>query len=172
MGENLKTTFIYYLICPIDNKVKYVGKCSNPMYRYKQHLYDVFSKEKSEWISMLLEKNKKPILKIVQMCSVEFGQEVEAEHIVLNYNNGERLFNKNTLHELKSSKFSLELKYKHQSLIKNKALIENKLKETVITEIMDFYFSYKENINYDVNEYKDIKKDFDRFKNYYESINN
>lgn len=172
MGKNLKYSFIYYLKCPIDNKVKYVGKCANPLYRYNIHLSDVFSKEKSDWISMLLKKNLKPILEVVQMCVTDFASEVETEHIILNSKNGNILFNKYQLHEFKSSKFNFEVKYIHQSLIKNKELLENKTREMVVDEIMHFYFNHKDNIGYEVNKYKNIKQDFDRLKKYYESINN
>ena len=63
-------TYIYYLICPIDGKVRYVGKSSNPQRRYKQHItkLDRLLTPKRMWLESLFKKNLKPICKVVEKC--------------------------------------------------------------------------------------------------------
>ncbi len=31
-------TYIYGLLCPVENKISYVGKSNDPAFRYKQHI--------------------------------------------------------------------------------------------------------------------------------------
>jgi len=169
MGKNLKTTFIYYLICPLDNKVKYIGRSSEPINRYINHLQEVESTDKKKWIDNLISIGRRPILKVVQMCAVQFAQEVESEHIVLNSLNENFLFNIYQKHESLISKFTGNIPYFFQGLLKTKCLNENKNMEQVMNEILSFYF--KENQNYNSNKFKNISDDFIRFKNHYESIN-
>ncbi len=69
----METTFIYMLICPIDNQVKYVGKANNVPHRVKDHMLDLrgVSKEKAEWILELRKAKLKPIVEILDEVSVE-----------------------------------------------------------------------------------------------------
>lgn len=60
--------YIYVLICPIENKIRYVGKSKNPKTRYKQHLKDAEKKQntkKQKWIRELKSKKLYPIIKII-----------------------------------------------------------------------------------------------------------
>ena len=33
----MKKTYIYSLVCPLDGKVKYIGKSNNPYLRFSKH---------------------------------------------------------------------------------------------------------------------------------------
>jgi hypothetical protein len=77
--------FVYYLICPIDKKVKYVGKTKKPKSRYNQHIkkLDKQLTPKREWIELLFSKNLLPILKIVEEFEGD-ARHLEQKHVDLN----------------------------------------------------------------------------------------
>lgn len=64
-------TYIYALKCPLDNKIKYIGKANDPKGRYRKHISLGFTGKgdnliKNEWIFSLLENDLKPILEILE----------------------------------------------------------------------------------------------------------
>ena len=65
---------IYVLKDPDTHIVKYVGRSVQPDTRYRQHIFsakkDGPKDSKSSWIRSLLNKNKKPILEIIDECSL------------------------------------------------------------------------------------------------------
>ena len=79
--------FIYYLICPLTNEVKYVGKSKDPKKRYKQHINKLDKQEtpKKKWLEILFEKKLLPIMKIVE--EVENGKGREREQFYCELNN-------------------------------------------------------------------------------------
>lgn len=64
-----KTVKIYVLKSPENNEIKYVGRSIKPESRYRVHLYlakkNKLKNKKDAWICNLLNKNKKPILEII-----------------------------------------------------------------------------------------------------------
>jgi len=61
--------FIYGLVDPKTNIIRYIGKTKNPLYRLKQHLYPSSLRgisHKNYWIKSLLKNNCKPILIIIE----------------------------------------------------------------------------------------------------------
>lgn len=81
----MKTEYIYYLICPIDKEVKYVGKSVNPKSRYYQHIkkLDKLMTPKRKWLEMLFSKGLKPEIEIVDSV-IGDGRELEEYHVSLN----------------------------------------------------------------------------------------
>jgi group I intron endonuclease len=76
--EKYEKVYIYGLIDPRNNQIKYVGWSSNPQRRYKEHLY-VSSLEtnshKNNWIKKLLGNNLKPYMIILEeILTVEFEE--------------------------------------------------------------------------------------------------
>lgn len=69
--------YIYFLICPIEKTVKYVGKSKDPKKRYNQHIkkLDKQKTPKRLWMESLFNQNKLPILEIV--CQTENGRDLE-----------------------------------------------------------------------------------------------
>lgn len=67
------TTFIYGLICPMDNQLKYVGKANNPTARLKDHMWDMrgVSLEKAQWILNIKKAKLKPHLEILDEVDIE-----------------------------------------------------------------------------------------------------
>lgn len=60
--------WIYALLDPRNNEIRYIGKSKDPQKRFKQHIY-TSSKEntrKGNWIKSLIKKDLKPILKILK----------------------------------------------------------------------------------------------------------
>jgi hypothetical protein len=63
----MQTTFIYALICPKTNHVKYIGKADNVNRRLRQHIYQskYSDSNKNTWIKNLLKENYKPEIEII-----------------------------------------------------------------------------------------------------------
>lgn len=57
--------YLYSLIDPITNEIRYIGISVNPKRRFRQHLQCVLSKRKYEWISFLKSQNLEPKLDIL-----------------------------------------------------------------------------------------------------------
>jgi len=71
----MKKTYIYSLVCPLDGKVKYIGKSNNPYLRFSKHksLSDKNTGDnilKNEWIRKLLSIGESPILSILEEVDV------------------------------------------------------------------------------------------------------
>lgn len=60
--------YIYKLIDPRNNEVRYVGKTINIKRRYKQHLYDKRKSHKASWVQSLRTLKLKPIIEILEIC--------------------------------------------------------------------------------------------------------
>ena len=77
---------VYNLICPITNKVRYVGKSANYLQRYKEHCQDVGTETiKKIWITFLKSKRMLPILQIVSKHKTEQeGRIAENENCIKN----------------------------------------------------------------------------------------
>jgi hypothetical protein len=63
----VKTTFIYILIDPIDNTIRYVGKTNNPKERFKAHtnIARDNNTHKRNWINKLRKCGCKPEIEII-----------------------------------------------------------------------------------------------------------
>jgi hypothetical protein len=81
--------YIYALLDPRDNEVRYIGKTINPKKRLQEHLSD--SKReynyRSMWIKSLLKENLKPLIKFLKICPLSDFVKYETEYIQL-YKNG------------------------------------------------------------------------------------
>jgi len=63
-----KEWIVYRLVCPISNKIRYIGKSSNPKTRYKQHIKDTGDETyKKMWIQKLKDMNLIPKMEIVSI---------------------------------------------------------------------------------------------------------
>lgn len=74
------TTFIYALIDPETQLVRYVGKANNPACRFSGHLNPRCLRAntyKNKWINKLISKGLKPELRILEEVSVTEWQEKE-----------------------------------------------------------------------------------------------
>ena len=63
----MQTTFIYGLICPKTNTIKYIGKADDIKRRFRQHIYQskYSDNNKNLWIKNLLKENYKPELEVI-----------------------------------------------------------------------------------------------------------
>lgn len=94
-----KITYIYILIDPITNEVKYVGKTDYPNNRLKGHIKDVNRKKcknqhKKAWIKNLLNLNSPPIFYVVDIVKFEEWTFWEQHYISLYKSWGFNLVNK------------------------------------------------------------------------------
>lgn len=69
----MEVTFIYILIDPITNQVRYVGKANNISQRYKAHLNRARKHQihKANWIKSLKEKGLKPIIEVIDEVPID-----------------------------------------------------------------------------------------------------
>lgn len=77
--------YIYALLDPRNNEVRYIGKTINPKRRLVEHLND--SKReynyRAMWIKSLLKENLKPLIKFLKICPLSEFVKYETEYIKL-----------------------------------------------------------------------------------------
>lgn len=93
-----ETTFIYGLIDPRTNQIKYIGKSDNPKKRLKEHISESrkknkFGTKKENWINKLFSLNLKPKLKIINKVKFEEYNYWEEFYIKEYKNKGAKLLN-------------------------------------------------------------------------------
>ncbi len=76
-------TFIYILIDPITNLVRYVGKSDNPKKRLAVHSCRTEKNYKHSWIVSLKNKHLKPIIEIIDEVPIEEWRFWEKHYISL-----------------------------------------------------------------------------------------
>lgn len=77
---------IYALKCPIDGKIRYIGKSANYKQRFKDHVKDTGdSTSKKVWISQLKQKGLVPILSILAEADTEPEARVLENEMCIKY---------------------------------------------------------------------------------------
>jgi hypothetical protein len=80
MGDDEEIIYIYALIDPRDNEVRYVGKTNDLYSRFFQHISPSSLKNrtyKNNWIKSLLEKDLRPIISVLEKTNQENWEERE-----------------------------------------------------------------------------------------------
>ena len=93
--------YIYALLDPTTNQIKYIGQTNNIERRFNDHLSsslnensDSYNTYKARWIRKLLSNNIKPIIQIVEECeNLEQSNLKERFHIEKLTNEGHKLTN-------------------------------------------------------------------------------
>jgi len=88
-------TYIYILICPITNQLKYVGKSNCVIKRLKDHMWDFrgVPVDRMLWIDELKRKKLKPILEVIDEVEISNWQYWEKFWIDYFKSIGANLFN-------------------------------------------------------------------------------
>jgi len=121
--------YIYKLIDPTTNEIRYVGQTNNIKRRYKNHISsslnensDSYNTYKARWIRKLLKNNIKPIILIIEEClSLEESNNREAFFIKKLTDDGYKLTNS---YVGDVTEFSKETKHKMSIVRKGKKLEE------------------------------------------------
>lgn len=92
-----KITFIYALIDPKTNEIRYIGKSDTPHKRIKSHISSVKTKsiknsQLANWINDLLQNGLKPELAVLEVCRYDNWENKEKEWI-MTLKNRYNLFN-------------------------------------------------------------------------------
>ena len=74
--------YVYVLVDPITNKIRYIGRTKNPDKRYVGHLNGNSNGYILNWVDNLKQQGKRPILKIIDdTCDFERIKEIELDLI-------------------------------------------------------------------------------------------
>jgi hypothetical protein len=83
--------YIYALLDPRDNQVRYIGKTTNPKNRLSGHITeckkDNVTHYRAMWIKSLIREKLKPSIKFLKICPLSEFSKYEAEYINLYKNN-------------------------------------------------------------------------------------
>lgn len=85
--------FIYALVDPLSQAVRYVGYSQNPIARFRGHPTDLCTPGKREWFRALDKKNLEPRLLILESVTLENRSEREGFWINAYRQMGADLFN-------------------------------------------------------------------------------
>lgn len=85
--------YIYALIDPNTNEIRYIGKTKYKAQRKAYHNYDKSNKAKAEWINQLKIENKKPVFEILEECNESNWEKKEMLHISKAIKDGFKLLN-------------------------------------------------------------------------------
>lgn len=71
--------FIYKLIDPISNEIRYIGKTGNLKNRFAHHISHSkkLKSHISNWITSLVKQNKLPIIEVIETCNEDNWEERE-----------------------------------------------------------------------------------------------
>lgn len=115
--------FLYKLVDPITEEIKYIGYTKRPKVRLWEHIRDAkrgLKTYKCDWIRSLIIKNQKPIIEIIS--SFEYQDEVTKEEIRL-------------IKELKESGYKLEFTGVSSKQIKKLIELNKKSKRIFVPKI-------------------------------------
>lgn len=86
-NDNTEIAYIYILIDPRDNVIRYVGKTIHPKTRLRDHIYESknYDHHRAKWLRSLIKKGIKPILKIIKICPLSEFEIHETYFISLFY---------------------------------------------------------------------------------------
>jgi hypothetical protein len=121
--------YVYKLIDPITDSIKYIGQTSNIERRFRDHLSsslnensNSYNTHKSRWIRKLLKYNTLPIIEIIEECdTMEESNNREIFHITKLTEEGIKLTNS---YSSDVTEFSIETKDKMSIAKKGKTLEE------------------------------------------------
>lgn len=79
--------YIYALLDPRDNEVRYIGKTTNPNNRLSGHITECKKEQsthyRAKWVKSLLKENLKPLIKFLKICPLTDFVKYETEYIQL-----------------------------------------------------------------------------------------
>lgn len=94
MRSESDASYIYALKCPIEGKVRYIGKSNNPNMRQYRHISSPVNSKMAAWISDLTRQGTRPILIVLaRVRKAENGRFVEQQFILRYHRLGHPLLN-------------------------------------------------------------------------------
>lgn len=90
---NSKQNYVYELIDPRTNEIRYIGQTVNPELRVSQHKNDHSGRCYRLWLNELLSEGYEPIIKLIEVLVDEDGYMAETNHIIKRLKEGHRLVN-------------------------------------------------------------------------------
>ncbi len=79
--------YIYGLVDPRNNKIRYIGKTIHPKNRLSGHISECKNKKvihhRAKWIRSILKLNLRPLIKFIKICPLDEFYKYESEYIKL-----------------------------------------------------------------------------------------
>lgn len=133
--EEEEMYFIYFLICPIEKTIKYVGLAKDPYSRLVAHSGDYQHKNKGKWLKLLKKKKLKPELRIVDMVTEKDKFYWEKHYIKKLESMGVKLFNIQTYKDKEG--------YKKNVIVKTIKKTEKQLNQERVKKAKNYLKSIK-----------------------------
>lgn len=71
---------VYFIYCPLDGKIRYIGSTCNPEVRFRQHeiASNTFNRDLNEWLLFLYRRELMPVFRIIER-NIPLSQLAEIE---------------------------------------------------------------------------------------------
>lgn len=80
--HNKEVMYVYELVDPLTNEVRYIGRTNNLNKRYSDHVNNKKSnKHKINWISKLKREGYRPLMRVIALTTKKFIKEAEVKKI-------------------------------------------------------------------------------------------
>ena len=107
-----KPNYIYFLIDPNDDMVRYIGVTNSPDIRFTSHLHEAvarISNAKNLWIKKLLNRDKKPRMLLVAKFTDRMDCEKVEKQLIKDFSKVQTIYNRTYIYGKENSDHIIKL---------------------------------------------------------------